>query len=50
MARCWATVVAMATILRLTRCGLFLMLAFKNPVTTRHGVMAHFTLIHYMRF
>jgi len=39
----------MATILRLTRWGVVLMLAFKNEVhaTTRNGVMAHFTLIHY---
>jgi len=40
----------MATILRLTRWGVILMLASKNEVhvTTRNGVMAHFTLIHYM--
>ena len=45
-----ATVVAMATILRLTRWGVVLMSASKNEVydTTRNGVMAHFTLIHYM--
>jgi len=40
----------MATILRLTRWGVVLMLASKNEVyvTTRNGVMAHFTLTHYM--
>jgi len=40
----------MATILRLARWGVVLMLASKNEVhvTTRKGVMAHFTLIHYM--
>jgi len=40
----------MATILRLTRWEVVLMLASKNEVyvTTRNGVMAHFTLIHYM--
>ena len=48
--RCQATVVAMATILRLTRWAVVLMLASKNEVyvNTRNGVMAHFTLIHYM--
>ena len=48
--RCWATVVAMVTILRLNRWGVVLMLASKNEVhvTIRNGVMAHFTLIHYM--
>ena len=48
--RCQATGVAMATILRLTRWGIILMLASKNEVyvTTRNGVMAHFTLIHHM--
>jgi len=48
--RCKATAVAMATILRLTRWGVVLMLASMNEVyvTTRNGVMAHFTLIHYM--
>jgi len=40
----------MATILHLTRWGVVLMSAFKNEVyvTTRNGVMAHFTLLHYM--
>jgi len=40
----------MATILRLTRWEVVLMLASKNEVhvTTRNGGMAHFTLKHYM--
>jgi len=40
----------MATIFRLTRCAVVLMLACKNEVhvTTSNGVMAHFTLIHYV--
>ena len=48
--RCQATGVAMATILRPTRWGVVLMLASKNEVyvTTRKGVMAHFTLKHYL--
>ena len=35
---------------RITELGVVLMLASKNEVhvTTRNGVMAHFTLIHYM--
>jgi len=35
----------MATIFRLTRCGVVLMLASKNEVyvTTRNKVMSHFT-------
>ena len=48
--RCYATVVAMATIFRLTRWGVVLMLASQNEVyvTTRNRVLSHFTLIHYM--
>jgi len=40
----------MATILRLIRWGVVLILSSKNEVhvTTLNGVMAHFTLTHYM--
>ena len=48
---CQATGVAMATILRVTRWGVVLILAleYEVDVTTRNEVMASFTCIHYVR-